>query len=264
MAIKTIEALWFALPIMKGAVAFFLFRRKLHLRFPLFFTSVMYGAIASVLLYAVGHWASYKTYFYSYWTSQSLLAMLSLAVVYEIFMAMFRQHHGLRDFGSVLFRWAGVVSILMAITLVSTNPGYDPHRVVNFILGFERAMGIVQCGLLLLLILFAEPLGISWKHQLFGIVFGLGSYSCIRFILVAQWARSLFGATGFNLLDMVAYLFTLVIWLVYALMPQPAESLPNLLLRPQRWSDALIHAANPMPEQTVLLGIEDIVDRALM
>ena len=36
------------------------------------------------------------------------------------------------------------------------------------------------------------------------------------------------------------------------------------MLKPQRWSDALIHASNPvMQENTVLLGIEDIVERTL-
>jgi len=51
--------------------------------------------------------------------------------------------------------------------------------------------------------------------------------------------------------------------LSYILLPQPAEALPNLLLKPQRWSDALLHAANPVREHPVMLGIEDIVDRAL-
>ena len=220
MAKNIQQVLFLLLPFMKAGVAYCLYRRKLHLRFPLFFSYLVYGAIASGTLYGLQQFASYRTYFYGYWTASALYAMLGFGIVYEIFTGMFRQHQGLRDFGSVLFRWAGVVSILMAITLVVSNPASDAHRIMSFILAAERSIGIVLCGLLLFLMLFAAPLGISWKHQLFGIVLGLGSYSCIRFILIAQWVRALFGSTGFNLLDMTAYHFMLVIWLVYALRPQ--------------------------------------------
>src|SRR5258708_4551267 len=101
MAKQIYNLLWLALPIMKGVVAFFLYRRKLHLRYPLFFSYVVYGAAMSTLLYGVGRFGSYRNYFYIYWTTTALLAILSLCVLYEIFMGMFRQHQGLRDFGSV-------------------------------------------------------------------------------------------------------------------------------------------------------------------
>jgi hypothetical protein len=250
------------LPFVKAGIAFVFFRRKLHLRFPLFFSYLIYGAVASGTLFVL-HGGSYKTYFNAYWVSAALYTVLGFAVVYEAFMTMFRQHHGLQDFGSVLFRWATVVGIFMAITMVAGNPGADAHRVISFILSAERAIAVVQCGLLFLLVLFATPLGITWRHQLFGIILGLGVYSSIYFILLTQRARALFGDPGFNLLNISAQYFALICWFVYARMPVPAIALPNLLLKPQRWSEALMHASNPESEQTVLLGIEDIVDRAL-
>ena len=259
------DFLWLLLAAMKAVVAFFIWRRKLHLRFPLFFSFLVYGAAASVVLYAVSHVGSYRTYFYSYWVNSALYALLSCAVLYEVFMGMFRPHHGLQDFGSVLFRWAGVVSIFMAITLVAASPSSDAHRVINFILSAERAVGVVQCGMLLFLILFAKPLGITRQHHIFGFTLGLGTYSCVHFILLAQWTRALFGSVALvGLMDMVAFHAALITWLVYALKPEPAAVMPNLLLKPQRWSDALVHASNPdMQENTVLLGIEDIVERTL-
>ncbi len=61
---------------------------------------------------------------------------------------------------------------------------------------------------------------------------------------------------------MLAYDWTLVIWMVFVFMKVPAEAIPNMLLRPQRWNEALLDATNPAQEP-VLMGIEGIVDRTM-
>jgi hypothetical protein len=262
MAIIMQHVLWVAQPVLKLAIVFFMYRRKLHLHFPIFFSFILYGLAVNLLLYSVQR--SYVTYFYTYWATSALSVALSFGIIYESFTGMFRQHHGLRDFGSILFQWSGVVVMMMAFMMVvNAQASGAPRQIIQTIISLERSVGVMQCGLLLLLLLFSKHLGITWRHQLFGVVLGLGSYASVEMILFTQRSRFAFSDAAFNLLHMTAYDCALVTWLTYMLLPQPAQALPNLLLRPQRWSDALLHASNPVQENPVLLGIEDIVDRAL-
>jgi hypothetical protein len=91
---------------------------------------------------------------------------------------------------------------------------------------------------------------------------GFGLNAITRMLLMTQWLHGVFGVKYFNLLTVMAYDWTVVIWLVYALMPVPDETVPNMLLRPQRWNEELLDATLPS-QGPVLLGIEDIVDRAM-
>ena len=254
---------WLALPLAKAAVVVLMLRRRLHRAYPLFFSFLAYSGLTSVLLFAVGHLASYRTYFYSYWTTEAVGTLIALGVIYELFTNMFRLHRGLQDFGSILFRWAGVISVLMAFIVIAGTAGADPHRVINFVLAMERAVGVTECGLLLLILLMSTHLGITYKHLTFGIAFGLGLDAAVQLLLITQRSHAVFGDHALNVFRMVTYYFVLGVWAAYAAMPQAAATEPNMLLRPQRWNDALLHASNPVHEQTVLLGIEDLVDRAL-
>jgi hypothetical protein len=257
------EILWISQPFLKLAIVFFMYRRKLHLRFPIFFSFVIFGIVENLLLYVV-HFGAYATYFYTYWTVSAISVMLGFGIIYEAFTGMFRQHHGLRDFGSILFQWSGVVVVMMAFMMVSSaKTGGGSRQIIETIISMERSEGVMQCGLLLLLLLFAKHLGITVRHHLFGIVLGLGAYATVDVIMFTQRALFTFSGQVFNLMHMAAFDCALITWLTYMLLPQPAEALPNLLLRPQRWSDALMHAANPVHENPVMMGIEDIVDRAL-
>ena len=55
----------------------------------------------------------------------------------------------------------------------------------------------------------------------------------------------------------------LVLWLIYVLAKVPAEVLPNMLLRSQRWNDALLEEPAAEEQSTLLIGIETLVERAM-
>jgi hypothetical protein len=255
-----INLLWLVQPMLKIAILVAMFRRKLHVRYPLFFSYVAYTILVTALLYAVH--GSYRAYFYAYWSTDAVAEMLILGVVYELFTAMFRQHHALRDFGSMLFRWAVVMVAMMAGLLLFSGINPTKNSVVNSIMNLDRSVGVMQCGMLLFLVLFSPYLKISWRHQIYGIAAGFGLNAMVRMLLLSHWIHGIFGAANLNVLAMAAYDWTLVIWLVYAAMRVPDEIVPNMLLRPQRWNEALLDASQPA-NGPVLLGIENIVERAL-
>jgi hypothetical protein len=255
-----VNALWLVQPLLKIVILVTMFRRKLHVRYPLFFSYLAYGVAVTALLYAVH--GSYRAYFYAYWSTTAVSSMLILGVIYELFTSMFRQHHALRDFGSMLFRWAVVMVAMMAALLLFSGINPTKNSVINSIMNLDRSVGVMQSGMLLFLVLFSPYLKIPWRHQISGIALGFGVHSSIRMLLLSQWIHGVFGASNLNILSMAAYNWTLVIWLVYACMRVPEENTPNMLLRPQRWNEALLDASQPA-NGPVLLGIENIVERAL-
>jgi hypothetical protein len=254
------DVLWLAQPALKLVILVTMFRRKLHVRYPLFFSYLAYGVLVTALLFAVR--GSYRAYFYAYWSTTAVSAMLIMGVVYELFTAMFRQHHALRDFGSMLFRWAVVMVAMLAALLLFTGINPTKNSIVNSIMNLDRSVGVMECGMLLFLVLFSPYLKIAWRHQICGIALGFGLHATARMLLLSQWIHGTFGAKYLNTLTMMAYDWTLLIWLVYAFMKVPADVVPNMLLRPQRWNEALLDMANPAQEP-VLMGIEGIVDRTM-
>src|SRR5438876_4259953 len=102
------SALWYVQPVLQVCIAVLFYRRKLHRRFPLFFSTVLYIFASEIVLLAVRAFP-YRVYFYSYWALNSITTLLKFAVIYELFSDMFGQHRGQKDFGTTLFQWAGVV-----------------------------------------------------------------------------------------------------------------------------------------------------------
>lgn len=255
-------ALWLAQPVALALMVAVMFRRRLHRRFPIFFSYAILLTL-SMSAHFVASFVSYEAYFYVYWTTEALLTILAFGVIYEIFNSIFRQHEGLQDFGTVLFRWAGVVMSSMALLLLLSSGSGKTARIVQVVLAADRSVGVMECGLLLFVLLFTKHLRINFRSPVFGITLGVGLSASVQFILLAQWVKFQFSATALNMIHMSAGVVACAIWLAYMMAPLPAEQPVNVALKPLRWSDALRHAAAPADAQSpVLSGIENVVDRA--
>ena len=57
----------------------------------------------------------YKIYFYTYWVSYAIEALLSLLVIYSIFKLAMAPLKGLATLGILVFRWAGAISVAISI-----------------------------------------------------------------------------------------------------------------------------------------------------
>jgi hypothetical protein len=258
-----INALWLLEPTMNIAIAVFMYRRRLHTRFPIFFTFQIFHLAYSVLLFVASH-LSYRTYFFTFWSIEPLAILLSFANIQELFSAMFRQREGLKDFGTMLFRWAMVVMLLMAVVLATANAGaFERSRFISLVLSLERSVQLMMLGLVMFLLAFSNHLGIQPRHPVFGFVMGWGIVSTGELLLYAERSRASFSPEAFNIMHLCAYNAMLVLWLVYVLTKVPAEVLPNMLLRSQRWNDALLEDPALEEQSTLLIGIETLVERAM-
>ena len=255
--------LWITPALVFAFMAFRMHRQGLRLRYPFFFSYAVFQVLSFSAQFTVYHlWPRSDLYFYEYWVGAALSIGISFAVIYEVFVEVFRPFEGLRDLGRVLFRWAVFVLVLAAalMTLTGNTPGVFVTKVV---VAMERSVRVMQCGMVLLMILCSPYLGLRRRNHIFGIATGFGVLAAIDLIAVAAVSRLGYSAaTFFTLARMTAFNFAAVLWTVYLLSPEPARG-PALQLAPsERWNFALSAAMHPQSSSPSLPLIMGVVDRA--
>jgi|HubBroStandDraft_2_1064218.scaffolds.fasta_scaffold00067_11 hypothetical protein len=255
-------ALWLAQPVLQTVIAVAMLRRGQHREFKYFFAYVVMQIVTFAVVFTTYRYFP-SGVFYASWTSTAISVALGFKVIHEAFLDVFRPFHTLRDLGTVLFKWAGLVMLLVAgVVSVSTNSS-DTAPWVQAITTAQRCVRIIQVGMVLFLLFFARYLGVSRRQHSFGIALGFGSFAVVELTLIASWAGDHLSGLGVNLLNMGAYNAALFIWLGYTLAKSPARDAASTLLRPQRWEQSLSDIQHPLPADSLIPMFEGMVDRAL-
>src|SRR5690242_11909214 len=177
--------LWFAHPVLQAGLVGILLWRKLYRTFPVFFSYVAFQILVFALLFPLGGDRFYTIFYYTSWGTTAVSVILGFFVIHELFQDVFRPYHTLRDLGSVLFKWAALVMLLVAgVVAASTPPGMQ-GPLVQSVLTVQRCIRVIQCGLILFLIVFSKYVGVSWRQHSFGIALGFGSYAAAELTVLA-------------------------------------------------------------------------------
>lgn len=262
-----IYGLWTVHPILQCIVAAIMLRRKLSRIMPMFFAYIVSQIVIFTFSFPTYVWGSPKTYFYLSWTTMAISAALGFMVIREIFVDVFRPFPALRDLGSVLFRWAGMVMGLVSVVLIAAGSYADHSRkVVLYVLAMERGVRVMQCGLVLFLLLFSTYLGLSWKNHSFGLAMGFGGFAIVEMALMVYRSHvgySVGRDTVFSIINMLTYNVAIAVWLLYLMRENPARRSTETLLKPVRWNESLVDILHPSARDSLLPMFEGIVDRAL-
>src|SRR6266481_4737924 len=180
------SVLWIAHPVLQTMIAIAMFRRGQHRAFKFFFAYV----VAQILTFAVV-FPAYRYHsayvFYLSWFSTAVSVALGFKVIHEAFLDVFRPFHTLRDLGTVLFKWAGLVMLLVAgVVSVSSNSS----EMLPWMLAItttQRCVRIIQVGMVLFLLFFAHYVGISRRQHSFGVALGFGFFAVIELVLICSW-----------------------------------------------------------------------------
>jgi len=256
-------ALWIAHPVLQVAIATLMFRRGLHRKFKFFFGYILTQLITFAVIFPTIWRGSYAA-FCLYWICDGLSVAFGFAVIHEVFVDVFRLFHTLRDLGSVLFKWAGLVMLLVAgVVSVSTNSTLIAPW-MQAIITSQRCVRIIQVGMVLFLLFFAHYVGISRRQHSFGIALGFGFFAVIELVLICSWVGQHLGdPTVMSILNMAAYNGSLLVWLGYVAVKSPARDASTSLLQPQRWEQSLTDIHHPLPADSLIPMFEGMVDRAL-
>lgn len=255
-------ALWIAHPVLLTVIAASMFHRGQHRAFKFFFAYVVTQILTFAVIFPT-YLYNPAAFFYISWFSTAISVALGFQVIHEAFLDVFRPFHTLRDLGTVLFKWAGLVMLLVAgVVSVSTNSP-DTAPWVQAIMTAQRCLRIIQVGMVMFLLFFARYLGVSRKQHSFGIALGFGAFAVVELTLIASWAGHHVGDVAMGLINMGAYNCTLLIWLGYMLVKSPAREASSVLLKPQRWEQSISDIQHPFAGDSLIPMFEGMVDRAL-
>jgi hypothetical protein len=257
-------ALWIAHPVLQAAIAAFMVRRGLQRQFRFFFGYILTELVAFAITVPV-YWYrhNYSAFFFLHWFCSAVSVAFGFGVIHEVFVDVFRSFHTLRDLGTVLFKWAGLVMLLVAgVVSVSANSS-DVAPWMQAIITAQRSVRIVQVGMVLFLLFFAHYLGVNRRQRSFGIAMGFGSYAIVELALIASFVGNHLVNPWMSMVNMAVYNISLVVWLGYVAMKSPARDASTSLLRTQRWEQSLSDIHNPLPADSLIPMFEGMVDRAL-
>jgi hypothetical protein len=255
-------ALWMAHPVLQLGVAGIFYRRKLHRIFPIFFYYLIFQVVNFCVVFPAYRYGTYPQYFYSYWGLQAVSLALGFKIIHEIFLDVFRPYHALKDLGSVLFKWAALVMMLVAIVVAAASPTTQQGPIVQAVVTVQRCVRVSQCGLILFLLVFSKYLGVSWRQHSFGISLGFGGFAGAELLMIALNASGNASEVSVALVNMVAYNAAVLLWLGYAYLKAPARENPANLLMSQRWNQSLGDIQQPLPADSLIPMFEGMVDRA--
>jgi hypothetical protein len=220
-------------------------RRGLYREFPWFFSYVLFHAIDTLAALLIYHYLGRRSspYFYEYWLAQTIGFALRFPVIYEVFHHLLRPYEGLSRASTLVFRWVGLVLLVVGLWVAIAGPSNEPTWAMAGAVVAERSINVVQCGLLVLLFLFASYFALTWRNYVFGIALGFGVIATIELLASALATQSPFFANAiFGLLPRVSYDLAVVIWAAYLLSPEPSraelKALPQHEL--ERWNQELL------------------------
>jgi len=253
-------ALWIAHPLLQLSVAAVMFHRKLHKVFPVFFAYIISQIVMFAILFPMYQLVQY--FFYVYWTCAAISLAFGFKVIHEIFLDIFRPYHTLKDLGSVLFKWAALVMLLVAGVVAAATPAAEQGSLIQGVVTVQRCLRVIQCGLILFLLVFSKYLGVTWRQHSFGIALGFGSFAGVELTLLALYASYQLSQPIISLVNMLAYNGAILIWLGYAWIKSPARDASTSLLKSQRWEQGLTDLQHPVSSDSLIPLFESMVDRA--
>ena len=216
-------------PILCGFLVYFLIRAKAVRQFMYLFALLCVRLGCSFLCISIltfsGHGIerhlAYQIYFYVYWASFALEAILSLLVIYSIFKLAMAPLKGLQTLGMLVFRWVAAISVAVAIGVAVTPHLSGIKFMVAMITQLQQTSSILTLCLLLFVCFAIRPMGLSFRSRIFGISLGLGFLATINLVNSAWIAHNPDMYSLFSLINGLAVGLTLMTWSAYFAFPEP-------------------------------------------
>jgi len=265
-----------------AAIAFVFWKKQLHRRFPAMGTYLALHVICTpfllCLVYLQGHnvWPAvlFPAYFFLFWAVYIASAITLFFVALEVFRSALSAFAGLMRFGTVIFRWAAVVSII--VSLAATSYAHKGIFIIpDMAVGLMRSVSVLELCLLAFLCLSMNALRLSVRDLAFGIALGFGMLATNDFVVSTLWSSK---NTSLNsplqFVNEILTLLTLAVWVTYFAVPEPARQ-PMVVPANStiyRWNEiasALGHTGTqvavvqPASSSFFLTDVEKVVDKVL-
>src|SRR5260370_719048 len=171
---------------------------------------------------------AYQMYFYVYWVSYAMEAILSLLVIYSIFKLAMEPLKGLQTLGMLVFRWVAAISIAVALRVAFTPHLSGLKFMLAMVTQLQQTSSILTLCLLLFVCFAIRPMGLSFRSLIFGVSLGLGFLATINLVNSAWIAHNPSMYSLFSLINGLAVALTLMTWSAYFAFPEPKRRIITL------------------------------------
>jgi len=244
------------------AVFGFLFwTKKLHRRFPALgiYLALRLASMPVLLFFYFGqtrHWFNdycSLIYFLVYWSAYIASAVLLFFICVEVFRSALSAFFGLQRLGTLAFRWAALVSVILSLSTFSLEHS-RALIIADVAFRLMRSVSILELCLLAFLCLSMNALRLSARSMTFGIALGFGLMSSSDFVLAAFWSHNASLSDAFQLVTESLVLVSLGMWVTYCALPEPVRQpvllpLNSTLLRWNEIASALGHTGTQVAVQ---------------
>lgn len=265
-------ALWAALAIL-------FWRKQLQERFPAMGAYLALRAISTPVLLSMLFVQSQPggelwgtVYFFGFCANYLASSILLFFVAVEVFRSALAGFSGLVRFGTVIFRWAAVASVIISFSTVSFSRP-DWRIMPDIAYRLMRSVSIIELCLLAFLCISMNALRLSARDRAFGIALGFGIFSSGDFVLAAfQSARGTFTDSAQFISEGIT-LLALTVWVTYAVLPERERS-PIVVSASStiyRWNEIASALGHKSPQVALqqpangffLTDVEKVVEKVL-
>ncbi len=261
------------------ALGWVFWSRKLHRRFPAMsnYLKIRVGCapflFGSLFLQAWLRGAYFNLFFFICYAEFLASTVAVFFVCVEIFRHALAGFSGLARVGTLVFRWAALISLVVSL---ATAPYAQPIRawLPDIALRLMRSAGVIELCLLGFLCLSMHSIQLSIRSMSFGISLGFGILS-FDDVMVGTLLSS--ASTSLNTPLQFLYesltILALLLWLTYWILPEPEREpvvipVSSALYRWNEIASALGHTGTKVVVQqttnTVFLSdVEKVADKVL-
>lgn len=221
-------------------------------------------------MYAIAHRpgspfrVAYNVAFYTYWVSFAIESVLALVVIYCIFRLAMAPLRGLQTLGMLIFRWAGAISIAVALGSAFTPHESGTRYIMAAISQLQRTQSILTLCLLLFVCFAIRPMGLSFRSRIFGISLGLGLMATNNLVRAAWLANKPQMNTVSDLINGAMSCIVIALWTIYFALPEPER---RMIVLPTtspllRWNQ-ISQALGDDPGHVALTGMDSFAPSEL-
>ncbi len=218
-------------------------------------------------------------YFYTYWLTYLISAVLIFLVLREIYSELMRPLPEIRRLGMIAFRWVMIISGVIGVVIAFSSVFESSHSFASVLIYLSqlcvRSVSILELSLLAFIALTIQNLGRSFRSPLFGLALGFGIDAASTFVMTA--IGEFRNAPVWSMPEFILQIFTtcvLATWVVYFLLPERQEEHAVAIIPVQspliRWNDVAQALGHSTPRVAMgassgffLQDVERVVDRVL-
>jgi hypothetical protein len=166
---------------------------------------------------------AYNIYFYSYWATFIMQAILMVLVVYGIYNLALAPFEPLKKLGSIVFRWIAAIAVAVTVGVAIGPHMAGTSYLANLIGQFQQTVSVLTLCLLLFVCFALRPLGLTERSRAFGATLGLGILAATQLVLSA-WSPTSAALSPYSVVYFYAGLGScaaLTVWGTYFALPEP-------------------------------------------